>query len=53
MKSPLLLLALTAPILMAQLEPATDPAAAATALIRRVLPEHAERFLCEVTCLSP
>ena len=53
-------IALTAPVLMAMpvantnpapaAAPATanDPAAAAMALIRRVLPEHAERFRCEV-----
>ncbi|MCX6879816.1 MAG: alpha-N-acetylglucosaminidase [Verrucomicrobia bacterium] len=44
----LLLLALCAPLLMAQPEPTPGPAAAAMALIRRVLPEQAARFRCEV-----
>lgn len=50
--APLLLMAQaasdSAPSQAAAPADATDPAAAATALIRRVLPEHAERFRCEV-----
>ena len=57
MKLPLLLLALNVPILLAQPVPAGDAAptaepgdaaAAAMALIQRVLPDHAGRFHCEV-----
>ncbi|MEI7955951.1 MAG: alpha-N-acetylglucosaminidase N-terminal domain-containing protein, partial [Verrucomicrobiota bacterium] len=45
----LLMLALATPILLAEpVAPAADPVAAATALIQRVLPEHAASFVCEL-----
>ncbi len=45
----LLMLVLATPILLAEpAAPAGDPVAAATALIQRVLPEHAGSFVCEL-----